>query len=297
MVRDTEKHYSSKQGEKAVNNYDVYSTNNGHKPTYDTPDLNLDFLSESGVIDTEAPTKQTNKTLKNIGVVVGLILIGAISFKGVQVFQLNTPSTTKKPAPQEQVTPAPDIPTQIPSNGVYLYEQNQQRIQGALEGTSTEYNRVIFEMASNLVADAKKSKGMSPEEYLLRRGSEIVFKYQTRLIKRDYDFESASGLEEIAVLIPRLQAWYLAYQSVQGATDLDTKFTKSEKVPPAIAGMVADLKVITSEGITLFQAYPESQLIQDRVMDQANQNREEIKELKRQVEELKEPESSGENAP
>ena len=280
-----------------MNNYDVYTTNNGHKPINDTPDLNLDFLSESGVIDSEDTPKSGNKKLKNIGVCLGLILIGAIAFKSTNIFQAQVlPDKTVKEPTGQQVT-SQEIPTQIPSNSVVLYQQNQQRIQTALETSTTQYNRMIYAMMTNLINDANKSKGMSPEEYLLRRGSEIAFRYQSRLIKRDYDFESATGMEEVALLIPRLQAWYLAYQVIQGTSDIADKFTKQDKVPPALAEMIADLKIVTTEGITLFQAYPESQLRMDVVDQKTRKLEQQLEDLKRQVEESTEPESDGEKAP
>jgi hypothetical protein len=274
----------------------MYS-DNGHKPINDTPDLNLDFLSESSVTDTEDTHKPGNKKLKNIGICLGLIVIGAIAFKGTNIFQAQVlPDKANKENIEQQVI-APEIPTQIPSNSVVLYQQTQQRVQQALDTSNTQYNRMIYAMMSNLISDAKKSKGMSPEEYLLRRGSEIAFRYQSRLIKRDYDFESATGMEEVALLIPRLQAWYLAYQVIQGTSDIADKFGKKEKVPPALAEMIADLNVVTTEGITLFQAYPEAQLRMDVTDEKMRKQEQQLEELKRQVEELTEPESDGVNAP
>lgn len=239
---------------------------NGHNTGVNPDNINSCDDSEQSDFESENKEKPIKKPIKNWLILGGVILITLVVGKTHQKFISNINSQPENEQDKVEVSASLEPNTINPAemSGDDYYRSllpaltENQRIELEMQS-----NRFIWLMKNNLVADAKKAKGTSAEEYLLKRLRNILFQWQEKIADKKYDFSSAIGIEEGLLLIPRVQALLLAYEEVTGDEVELATFKNGDKIPPNFAGMVAGLKQLHQVGETLRLNAPEAQLRQE----------------------------------
>ena len=249
---------------------DTLYSHNGHKPDYDIRDNSPDILPESDNFEAESEEKKSNKTLKNWLVCGAFVIVAlAISKNHQRLFAMvggNQPES--EPEKIEQLaSPKSDIPSpQLLSGTDYYLELLPQLIEKQRQELEMQDNRLIWIMKNNLLAEAKKAKG-SQEEYLLNRMRLINIQWQEKIADKSYDFNSAIGLEEAILFIPRIQALLLAYEEISGESAELDKFQNGDKIPPNFSHLIANQKQIWQILENIRAGSPEA-LLRDEILEE-----------------------------
>jgi len=270
-------------------------SNNGHVPDSDHNDINYSDYSEKQ-FDIESEITEQKKTkkplLKWAGLGLIITIIGLTVFDGEKKFISNV-------LPQKEQTEEIDVSANPETNDTspiisqpetaldYMQSQRNELINGQGILAKNQYNRLVWLMKNNLLAEAKKAKGISPEDYLLSKAKAIATKYQVRIADNKLDFSSAIGLEDSLLLIPRLEALLLAYREILGQ-DLSAEYLEDDKIPPDFAPLIATLKQLHTVGENARQLQPEAQLREQVATERrlAEQERK-LKELEEKINESK----------